>query len=215
MVNCERFVNSRFTSNTYIISHSEYDNVWVVDPGDTEVVFEWMKKHSKTTVSGILLTHGHFDHIYGINGILSHYGDCVVYVANEFGKEILHDAKKNGSKYTEEGPTIVNGGAKVEIYPDYLKLWDDTTIRVIYTPGHSDDSVCIIIRDMMFSGDTLIKDIRTVTKLKTGSKEKLSESLRLIEKEKGQGLMVYPGHEGLFSLDDYDLSKSEEIVHIS
>ena len=68
---------------------------------------------------------------------------------------------------------------------------------------------------MMFSGDTLIKDIRTVTKLKTGSKEKLSVSLRLIEKEKGQGLMVYPGHEDLFSLDDYDLSKSEEIVHFS
>ena len=38
MVICERFVNSRFTSNTYIIACSEHDNVWIVDPGDTEVV---------------------------------------------------------------------------------------------------------------------------------------------------------------------------------
>ena len=215
MVNCERFVNSRFTSNTYIISHSEYDNVWVVDPGDTEVVFEWMRVHSKTTISGILLTHAHFDHIYGMNDIISRYSHCTVYVANEYGKVLLSDPKKNGSKYTEEGPTIISDEAKVEIFPDNLRLWDDTPIRVIYTPGHSDDSLCFVIMDMMFTGDTLIKDIRTVTKLKTGSKEKLSESLKLIEKEKGQGLMVCPGHEDLFSLDDYDLLKSKEIVHFS
>ena len=56
MLSCKGFVNSRFTSNTYIISSSQYDNVWLVDPGDTEVVFEWMKNHSKTIVSGIFLT---------------------------------------------------------------------------------------------------------------------------------------------------------------
>ena len=45
MVICERFVNSRFASNTYIIACSEHDNVWIVDPGDPEVVFEWMQNH--------------------------------------------------------------------------------------------------------------------------------------------------------------------------
>ena len=210
MVNCERFVNSRFTSNTYIIYHTDYENVWVVDPGDTEVVFEWMQAHSKTTISGILLTHAHFDHIYGINDILSHYPQCSVYVANEYGKELLSDPKKNGSKYTEEGPTVINDSSRVLLYFEDMKLWDDIAIKVLYTPGHSDDSVCFIIRNMFFTGDTLIKDVRTVTKLKTGSKEKLSETLRLLEEYKGRGLIVHPGHEVLFAMDNYNLKNSEE-----
>ena len=210
MVNCERFVNSRFTSNTYIIYHTDYENVWVVDPGDTEVVFEWMQAHSKTTISGILLTHAHFDHIYGMNDILSRYPQCSVYVANEYGKELLSDPKKNGSKYTEEGPTVISDSSRGVFYFEDMKLWDDIAIKVLYTPGHSDDSVCFIVENMLFTGDTLIKDVRTVTKLKTGSKEKLSETLKLLEGYRGSGLIVHPGHEELFTLDDYNLKNSEE-----
>ena len=181
----------------------------MVDPGDTEVVFEWMEKHSKTTISGILLTHAHFDHIYGINDILSLFSQCAVYVANEYGKELLSDPKKNGSKYTEEGPTVISDSTRVVFYSEDLKLWDDIAIKVLYTPGHSDDSVCFIVGNMLFTGDTLIKDVRTVTKLKTGSKVKLSETLRQLEGYKGTGLIVLPGHEELFALDDYDLTHSE------
>ena len=208
MLSCKGFVNSRFTSNTYIISSSQYDNVWLVDPGDTEVVFEWMKNHSKTIVSGIFLTHAHFDHIYGINDILSRYPSCVVYVANSYGKELLFDAKKNASKYTEEGPMVVRKEAFVSYYPKELELWDGVFLKILYTPGHSDDSVCLIVGDMLFTGDTLIKDIRTVTKLKTGSRDKLKETLSMLEKLKGMGLMVYPGHEEQFVLDSYNLDNS-------
>lgn len=211
MVNCERFVNSRFSSNTYVLWHPSYENVWVVDPGDTEVVFDWMEAHSKTTISGILLTHAHFDHIYGMNVILSRFPQCVVYVANENGKETLNDAKKNGSKYTEEGPIVIKNGTLVEFYSEGMKLWEDVPINVLYTPGHSDDSVCFIVEGMFFTGDTLIKGIRTVTKLKTGSKEKLSETLKLIETFKGRGLVVYPGHEDMFELDEYDLRKAQKM----
>lgn len=212
MVNCERFVNSRFTSNTYVISHTERDNIWIVDPGDVDVVFEWMKVHSKTTISGILLTHAHFDHIYGINDVLSRYPQCIIYVANNYGRELLSDPKRNGSKYTEEGPVIIKENARIEEYYEGLKLWNDMPIEVLYTPGHSDDSVCFIIDNMLFTGDTLIKNVRTVTKLKSGSKEKLNETLRQIEKFKGQSLIVYPGHEEIFALDVYDLRNSSEML---
>lgn len=208
MLSCARFVNSRFTSNTYIISCSAYDNVWLVDPGDTEVVFEWMRNHSKTIVSGILLTHAHFDHIYGINDVLSRFPSCVVYIANDYGKELLFDARKNASKYTEEGPMTVREDASVSYYPEELELWEGIVLKALYTPGHSDDSECLLVADMLFTGDTLIKDIRTVTKLKTGSRDKLKETLSMLEKLKGKGLTVYPGHEDKFSLDSYHLDHS-------
>ena len=54
-------------------------------------------------------------------------------------------------------------------------------------------------------GDTLIKDIRTVTKLKGGSVEKLYDSLSMIETLKGRELIIYPGHGDMYQLDGYDL----------
>lgn len=206
MLEVVRFINSRFTSNTYIIAHQENDDVWVVDPGDAENVFEWMNVHSKTSIKGILLTHAHFDHIYGMNAILSRYPQCVVYIANDYGCEALHNPKTNGSKYTEEGPIVIADNARIEYYKDKMLLWDDVEMQTINTPGHSDDSQCLIIDGMLFTGDTLIKDVRTVTKLKGGSVEKLNETVGLLEQLKGQRLKVMPGHGDGFELDKYDLS---------
>ena len=208
MIEVERFVNSRFTSNTYVLSQPEYDNVWIVDPGDTEKIFEWMKIHSKTNIVGILLTHAHFDHIYGMNEILSYYPECIVYIANEYGKEALHNAKANGSKYTEEGPVTISDMAHIEFLPPKMDLWRGIELQSIYTPGHSDDSVCFVVDGMLFTGDTLIKNVRTVTKLKTGSVEKLRDSIKLLSELKGNGLKVMPGHDESFMLDEYDMTCS-------
>ena len=208
MLEVVRFINSRFISNTYIIAHPEHDDIWVVDPGDTEPVFKWMKTHSKHTITGILLTHAHFDHIYGMNEILEHYPECVVYIANEYGKECLSNPKMNGSRYTEEGPIVIADNAIIRFYDDVMHLWDGVEMHTFNTPGHSDDSQCFIIEGMLFTGDTLIKDIRTVTKIKGGSVEKLEESIKKLSKLKGIYLTVMPGHGDVFTLDDYNLVKS-------
>lgn len=208
MVDYIKFVNSRFTSNTYIIFHSEYEDVWVVDPGDSIDVFNWIDSHSKSTVSGILLTHAHFDHIYGINDILVKNPDCPIYIANQYGEELLHDAKKNGSRYTEEGPIIIDEMAHLCYYEHPLSLWPDTRVEFWYTPGHSDDSLCIMVGNLLFTGDTLIKEARTVTKLKSGSVEKLKNTIELLQSLKGHHLVACPGHGEVFSLDEYDLNKA-------
>lgn len=207
MLEVIRCVNSRFNSNTFILSHPEHDDVWIVDPGDIEPIFEWMQNHQKTSVIGILLTHAHFDHIYGVNEIASRYPSCIVYVANEYGLDALHNPKINGSKYTEEGPIVIADSAKVEYYSDTMQLWDGVTMRTINTPGHSDDSQCLLVDGMLFTGDTLIKDVRTVTKLKGGSVEKLDKSMKILASLKANSLRVMPGHGDEFELDDYDLSK--------
>jgi glyoxylase-like metal-dependent hydrolase (beta-lactamase superfamily II) len=208
MVECIRFVNSRFTSNTYILSIESDSNVWVIDPGDTGPLFSWMKENGKAGVNGILLTHSHFDHIYGICEVLEEYPKATIYVANEEGKNILFDSKKNGSKYTEEGPLIIKETAEIRYFEAEMKLWPNIDMVSIITPGHSEDSICLIIHKMIFTGDTLIKDFRTVTKLKGGSVEKLSESLRKLENLKGSGFLVYGGHCDVFDLDTYDLRKA-------
>ena len=203
-----RHINSRFTSNTYIISHPQYENVWIVDPGDVQPIINWIDSNGKKTVSGILLTHAHFDHIYGINNILDLYPQCVVYIANEYGKALLYDAKKNFSRYTEIGPIIIKEQAQVSFYKPEMNLWPHVRMKVFLTPGHSDDSVCLQIDNMLFTGDTLIKDVRTVTKLKGGSVEKLKETVIFLSSLKGKGLTVHAGHEDSFLLDNYNLEKA-------
>lgn len=207
MIDVNRIINSRFASNTYIIDNTEYDDVWVVDPGDTEPVFEWMKAHSKHTVTGILLTHAHFDHIYGLNEIIEKFPDCVVYIANDYGNNALHDPKVNGSRYTDEGPIVVSDKAKIFYYSKTMQLWQGVEMHTINTPGHSPDSQCLLLEGNLFTGDTLIKDVRTVTKLRGGSVEKLEESMKIIASLKGNSLRVMPGHGDEFELDEYDLSK--------
>ena len=96
-INISRFVNQHFNSNTYILSQKEKMDVWIVDPGDTPPLFEWMDQHCKNEVKGVLLTHGHFDHIYGINNILERYPQTCFYVANDYGQSSLFDPKKNNS----------------------------------------------------------------------------------------------------------------------
>lgn len=182
-----------------------FDNVWIVDPGDTEAVFEWMETRSKTTISGILLSHAHFDHIYGISEIISRYPNCIIYTSNDYGKEALHNPKINGSRYTEEGPIVISDNAIIKYYDKTMMLWEDIDMQTIYTPGHSDDSQCLIVDGILFSGDTLIKNVRTVTKLKSGSVEKLEDSIKLISTFKGSHLKVMSGHGDDFDLDEYDI----------
>jgi glyoxylase-like metal-dependent hydrolase (beta-lactamase superfamily II) len=207
MIEVVRYVNSRFASNTYIIAHPEHDDVWVVDPGDTECVFEWMRTHSKHTVTGILLTHAHFDHIYGLNEIVERFPECIVYIAKDYGNNALRDPKVNGSRYTDEGPIVVSNKAKISYYDETMQLWEGVEMQTINTPGHSPDSQCLLLEGMLFTGDTLIKDVRTVTKLRGGSVEKLEESVRMFEFLKGNHIQVLPGHGEEFGLDDYNLSK--------
>ena len=67
-------------------------------------------------------------------------------------------------------------------------------IRVLATPGHTEDSVSLVLADRVFTGDTLLRGATGRTDLPTGDPERLHESLfeRLLRLD--DGLAVYPGH---------------------
>lgn len=207
MVQHTRLINSRFTSNTYILTKDGEDSVWIIDPGDAQQILDCITAHKKGNVAGILLTHTHFDHFYGTNDILMRYPSFSVYVANKYGRDGLFDSRQNGSRYSELGSVTLSVDTNIIYYGEELSLWNGEVMKVIPTPGHSNDSVCLLVGNLLFSGDTLIKDVRTVTKLKGGSVEKLEESMKVIATLKGNHLRVMPGHGDEFELDKYDLEK--------
>lgn len=205
-IKVDQFINSRFTSNTFVLSKEGTKGVWVIDPGDISPVTEWMAVNGKNEVKGALLTHSHFDHIYGLNELFGIYSSCPVYVANEYGRLALYDSKKNGSRYTD-APFVLKEEANIRLMGDTLELWQGVSMYIINTIGHSPDSVCFLIDNLIFTGDTLIKGTRTVTKLKGGSALDLENSIDILRSEyQGMGLTVMPGHGNSFQLDGYDLS---------
>lgn len=207
MVEQTRLINAQFNSNTYILSMEDEVSVWLVDPGDAQPVFDWIRQYNKKDLKGILLTHTHFDHIYGVNELLEKYPECLIYVANEYGKEGLTNIKQNGSKYTGN-PIVIEKHANIRFFEHKMNLWPNVELSSLITPGHSDDSICFMIENLLFTGDTLIKGLRTVTKIRGGSVEKLTDSIQHFKQWQGLGYLVCPGHGEEFDLDKYDLGRA-------
>ena len=91
MLQVDRIVNSIFDSITWLLSETESNHVWLVDCGDIDPILEKLKGK---TVAGVLLTHAHFDHIYGLPELIKHLPECKIYT-NEAGLIALADARKN------------------------------------------------------------------------------------------------------------------------
>lgn len=171
--------NSFFSSASYRIGSV------LVDAGD-----EW---EGFVGIKSVLLTHGHFDHIYGLNKLVEMNPDVVVYT-NEAGKEALLNPKKNMSHY-HETPFVFNFPDNIHIVCDgeRLSFGDGLTAEAHFTPGHNPGCITWIMGDAVFSGDALIPGIKTVTNLPGSDKTLAAESEKLIKKL-AEGKQIFPGH---------------------
>lgn len=82
-----QIVNSIFSSNTYILSHTDSCRVWLIDIGDIEPVIARLLPGQQ--IQGVFLTHTHFDHFYGINRLISLFPDCIVYTSAHGPRRII------------------------------------------------------------------------------------------------------------------------------
>jgi glyoxylase-like metal-dependent hydrolase (beta-lactamase superfamily II) len=88
--------------------------------------------------------------------------------------------------------------------------WNKHSIDFITTKGHSDASICIFINNNLFTGDTIIKSTKTVTKFPGGSKSKLLDSISILDnKFSDKKIMIHPGHGESFF---YEEVKFQELI---
>lgn len=180
-------VNTIFRSCSYVISGNGVS--WLVDCGDIDQIVPLIDER----LEGILLTHAHFDHIYGLNHLLTFYPNAKIYT-NQSGQDGLLSDKLNFSRYYGD-PFVLSRPENVAIVADgeELALFEDIKARAVYTPGHSPGCVTWIVDDAVFTGDSLIPGVKTVTNIPHSDKELAARSECAI-REMAQHRTIYPGH---------------------
>ena len=167
-----------YQTNTYIIHEENSKGCCVIDPGYEADAILRKCEALGLNVEAILLTHGHFDHVGAVRDLAADTG-CRVFACA--GDEQLPPMFTGGKLYVtdryEEG-TILNIAG---LY-----------IRVLHTPGHTPGSVCLLVDDVIFSGDTLFAGSCGRTDI-GGSWTEIQTSLKRLSLLEGD-FTVYPGH---------------------
>lgn len=175
--------------NCYILDDGEGKAI-IIDPGSYAETIEEELEKLGLTPEKILLTHGHFDHMSGVKQLKEKYG-AKVYI-NQNDECMLSDRPKSGALIAplfEYVPTESDG---------YLKEGDvirqgKIEMKVMETPGHSKGSVCFIMGDCIFTGDTLFCGSIGRSDLYLGDHGELEKSLKRLTELPGDYLL-YCGH---------------------
>lgn len=180
-------------TNCYLLSDETAGNAAaIVDPGgNAEQILARVKKNG-LDVKMILLTHGHFDHVLGVQDILKAYPGLPVYIteadypeARDGGQFGHRMGPVDSVRFYDEGDTVELGNLK---------------IHVLRTPGHTPGSVVLRVEDVLLTGDTLFAGSCGRTDFPGGSFREMQRSLKRLADLPGD-YRVYPGHEGSSTLD--------------
>lgn len=178
-------------TNCYIVSNPKTKQAVIIDPADKANSIKESIELDGLTVVGILLTHGHFDHILASNDLASYYQ--VKIYASEHEKELLADPNQNCSAGIGRSVSLLLEDKLMD--GDVLEL-ADFSIKAIHTPGHTAGGTCyyFVNHGIIFSGDTLFLESVGRTDLPTGNGAKLVESIKSKLLILEETIVVYPGH---------------------
>lgn len=168
-----------YQTNCYIVHEENSTDCLIIDPGyEPEIISSYLEEKDLTP-KAILLTHCHFDHVGAVKDLAAQY-DCKVFLDK---KELaMPPMLTNGPLYYTDG---YGDG-------DTLTL-AGIPIQVLETPGHTPGSVCLIMEDTLFSGDTLFAGSCGRTDLPCGDARAMRDSLRRLA-ALSENYRVCPGH---------------------
>jgi glyoxylase-like metal-dependent hydrolase (beta-lactamase superfamily II) len=165
--------------NCYLIHEENSKSCVAIDPGGNANKVMAFLEEKGLTLEAILLTHGHFDHVGAVKDLFEQT-QCKVYLHTD--DLLLPENFTAGPLfYTheyDEGDVLEMAGL---------------TIKVMHTPGHTEGSVCLMVDDCIFAGDTLFCHSCGRTDLPGGDPDALMASLARLKNLEGD-YRVFPGH---------------------
>lgn len=160
----------------YLIEDTASKRAAIVDPAwDVPKLFDLAEKQG-VTITDILLTHSHHDHINGVEKVLEKF-DAELHLSHAESKFWGADLAK---------PTLHYGG-------DTLQL-GETEIEILHTPGHTPGSICYRIDDQLITGDTMFVFGCGRCDLNGGDPEVMFNTLRHLKETLSGSTVIHPGH---------------------
>lgn len=195
MIKVYHVITGALEVNSYFLTNDGV-NAILIDCGDDYNLIKNTEMELGLKVKAILLTHAHFDH-----------SGCAKRLQDDGAS--IYISKLDAPKLKSTDNLAFHFGMKFEeLTADYTFFDGDVLnvlgieIKVIATPGHTDGSVCFIIDNKLYSGDTLFKLSFGRTDFPTGSIKDLVSSIKKLFNDYG-GYAVYTGH-GDFTSIDYE-----------
>lgn len=184
------FVTGLLEDNNYLLIDEKSKEAVLIDCTEKNVQIEEAIERYGATLKYVLLTHGHFDHVLGVNDFRRKY-DCQV---------LMHEADQplldNMDKFVKEFGMPKVEIQKVDGYINENKIitFGEIEIKTIHTPGHTLGSVCFLVEDKLFTGDTIFYETVGRTDLAGGSFSELQNSIKNKVFTLDENIEILPGH---------------------
>ena len=192
MMQIKTFVAGPVQANNYLVYDEESKEAILIDCSDyVQEIVDIVTKEG-LNVKYILLTHGHFDHVLGINSMKEALG----------AKAYVHEADEEQVAHTSEIMMMFGLPFNLDVNPKLDGTLKDvgrltigsSEIKVLETSGHTEGCVCYLINDVLFSGDTLFQGSVGRTDLPGGDFSALRHSIKDLLFKLDENITVFPGH---------------------
>ncbi len=186
----QKFKKAPLGNNNYVVIDEDSHEAVLIDCSqDPQDMFNYIQSQN-ATLKYILLTHGHFDHILGLNNV----SDEILQ------KTYVHPEDKFLLDNIDEFMDFIH--FPHVIVPQINHFLGETAnlflgkipIQVISTPGHTPGCVCYLIQNNLFSGDTLFFQTHGRTDLPKSSPQEMQKSLKKLLTSLPDETKVFPGH---------------------
>lgn len=177
-----------FDSNSYVVW--EGNEGVVIDVGVSDEIIMKFINENKIAIKYIILTHGHFDHVYYAFKLKEKTGAKVLIHKDD--NDMLPKPEWNGTRFFGD-PVSFDLADETVDDKDTITV-GNLKFEVLHTPGHSMGSMCLKVENRLFSGDTLFRLSCGRTDLLGGNQEDLDNSFREKILTLDDNILVYPGH---------------------
>ncbi|MDY6407981.1 MAG: MBL fold metallo-hydrolase [Pseudomonadota bacterium] len=185
-IDVKAFREAPLDNNNYVVLDKESHEAILIDCSADDPAVENYIREQGATLKYILITHGHFDHILGVNAVMKKYqvpafiSPLDLYLVADMNEWLMRMGFQTG---------IV---PSLDVLPDRLML-GHIPIQVISTAGHTPGGVCYLIEDHLFSGDTLFCGTHGRVDLPLSDPRAMQDSLKNLM-QLPDHVAVYPGH---------------------
>jgi len=197
----DRLVLGEYQTNCYILRSSDKaTDCLLIDTGlDSRELLAFLERN-KLTPKALIITHGHIDHIAGVEMLRAKYPDIIVYI-HKLDAETLTDPTSNLSFMLDSADSQADRSFSTE-KADYLADEPEVIeaagikLKVLHTPGHTPGGMCLYAEkeNAVFVGDTLFADSVGRTDFPGGNMRQLIEGIKTKLLTLPDDTVVYPGH---------------------